>query len=138
MRLTCLPRSTAATSSACAALTAKAAVTTTAARQRANMLPPGIVARVVARIGAFNGFWQSAEPLTLSQRKHRFCVAVADLFHVLLGQIERLHDRDGGADVAPALFLVERTIGREQHVIRPEERQPANRRRARAASAVSP
>src|SRR5262249_17736037 len=68
----------------------------------------------------------------LSQRKHRFWVAVADPFHVLLGQIERLHDRDGGADVAPALFLVERTIGRKQHVIRAEERQPANRRRARA------
>src|SRR6516164_6302377 len=97
------------------------------------MLPPGIVARVVVRVGAFNGFWRPVAPLAPSQRKHRFCVAVADLFHVLLGQIERLHDCDGGADVAPALFLVERTIGREQHVIRPEERQPANRRRARAS-----
>src|SRR5262249_26216543 len=155
----------------CAGLTATAAMTTIAARQRANMLPPGIVARVVARIGAFNGFAPIWVPATgprdpsvsgcpsrgraegepsragppplipaqwaiqaitsvLSQRKHRFCVAVADLFHVLLWQIERFHDGDGGADVAPAFFLVERTIGREQHVIRPEERQSANRRRA--------
>src|SRR5258708_13208584 len=70
----------------------------------------------------------SPSPLAVSQRKHRFCVAVADLFHVLLGQIERLHDCDRSADVAPTLFLVEWTIGREQHVIRPEERQSANRR----------
>src|SRR5215470_18906632 len=68
----------------------------------------------------------------LSQRKHCFGVAVADLLHVLLGQIERLHHCDRGADVAPAFFLVERTIGRKQHVIRSEERQSANRRRARA------
>jgi hypothetical protein len=35
-------------------------MTTIAARQRANILPPDIVARVVARIGAFNGFSRSA------------------------------------------------------------------------------
>src|SRR5262245_66574423 len=31
-------------------------MTTIAARQRANILPPDIIARVVARIGAFNRF----------------------------------------------------------------------------------
>src|SRR4029453_8485742 len=63
---------------------------------------------------------------TFAQSKHAFRVAVADL----LGQIEGLHHRNGGADVAPALLLVERTIGGEQHVSRPEKRQPANGRRA--------
>src|SRR5262245_56775340 len=75
-------------------------------------------------------------PLTLTlrsalpQSKHRFGVAMADLLHVLLGKVKRLHDCDGGADVAPAFLLVERTIGGKHHVIRPEERQSANRRRA--------
>src|SRR6266404_6326945 len=46
--------------------------------------------------------------------------------------IERLDHLDGRADVAPALFLVERTIGGEQHVIGAEERNAANRRSARA------
>src|SRR6266540_5151333 len=69
---------------------------------------------------------------TFAQSEHRFSVAMADLFHVRLGQIERLHHRNGGADVAPALLLVERTIGGKQHVIRPEDRQPANGRRAGA------
>src|SRR5437016_11947226 len=47
---------------------------------------------------------------TFAQSEHRFSVAMADLFHVRLGQIERLHHRNGGADVTPALLLVERTI----------------------------
>src|SRR5262249_58060215 len=129
------------TVSACAGAAAKAAVTTIAARQRANIHPPvrrckG--SRAPRRVQWFRPIWgrlpreASPSPLALSQRKHRFCIAVTDLFHVLLGQIERLHDCDRGADVAPALFLVERTIGCEQHVIRPEERQSANRRRTRA------
>src|SRR5260370_18630819 len=66
----------------------------------------------------------------LPQPKHGFGVAMADLFHVGSGQIERLHDCDRGTDVAPALLLVERAIGSEQDVIGPEERQSAKRRRA--------
>src|SRR5712692_2105033 len=66
------------------------------------------------------------------QAKHDLRVLVTDLFLVGLLEIERFHDRDGRADVAPALFLVERTIGGEQDMVRPEERNAANRGGARA------
>src|SRR5262249_59926305 len=66
-----------------------------------------------------------------AQSEHGLGVLVTDLLAIGLREIERLDHRDGGADVAPALLLVERTVRREQHMIGTEERQPANGRRAR-------
>src|SRR5258705_11835869 len=71
--------------------------------------------------------------MACTQAEHHLRVLVADLFLVGLREmVERFHGFDGGADVAPALFLVERTIRRKQHVIGAEERDSANRRRAGA------
>src|SRR5262245_36154829 len=70
--------------------------------------------------------------LMLAQPEHALRVAVTNLFHVLFGEIKRRHHRDGRADVTFALLLVERTIGGKQHVIRSEERDSADRRRAGA------
>jgi hypothetical protein len=57
---------------------------------------------------------------------------MADLLLVGLRQADRLQHLDGVADVARALLLVERTIGREQRVIGREEIDAADGGGARA------
>src|SRR5690242_12710717 len=54
------------------------------------------------------GFPHSRQPEQLLR------IAVADLFLIRLRQADRLQHLDGVADVARALLLVERTIGRKQ------------------------
>src|SRR4051812_22864494 len=66
------------------------------------------------------GFAYSRQPEQLLR------VAMADLLLVGLRQANRLQHLDGVADVARALLLVERTIGREQRVIGREEIDPAD------------
>src|SRR5262249_20229778 len=69
--------------------------------------------------------------LARSQCEQSLGVAVADLVHVALGQVERFHHCDGGADVAAGLLRVERAVGGEQHVVGGEERDAADGRRTR-------
>src|SRR5712692_1118785 len=106
--------------SACAEATATAVMTKIAAANRASIQPPGLPLPVLP-------VWGS-----LGQTEHDLRVLVTDFFVVGLRQIKRFHVRDGRADVAPALFLVERTIGGEQDMIGAEERNAANRGGARA------
>src|SRR6516162_4089919 len=72
------------------------------------------------------------QQVSTAQAEHDLCVPVADLLLVGLRQIDGLHDCDGCADVAGTLLLVERTVGGKQDMVRSEEGDAADRRRARS------
>src|SRR5580704_10512005 len=72
----------------------------------------------------FTGF--SAASLRGSKPKHALRIAVTDALRVRRRQPERLEDRDGRADVARALLLVERAIGGKQHMLGAEEVETAD------------
>src|SRR5215216_1632354 len=57
---------------------------------------------------------------------------MANLALVLGRKIEGLHHRDGGADIAPALFRIERAVGGKDHVVDAEKIDAANRGSAAA------
>src|SRR6516165_7478662 len=53
--------------------------------------------------------------------KHALRIPETNLLYVRLRQIKRFHHCDGRADIAPALFLVERAVRGKQDMIRSEE-----------------
>src|SRR5580704_19380175 len=57
--------------------------------------------------------------------EHPLGVAMTDALLIGDRKVERFNDRDGGADVAGAFFLVERAVGREQHMVGAEEIETA-------------
>src|SRR5216684_5790377 len=117
--------------SACAEATASAVMTEIAAAKRATIQPPPLPLPVWGEAASVMPLWFNLTG-SLGQVEHDLRVLVTDFFLVGLRQIKRLHDRHGRADVAPALFLIERTIGGEQDMIGAEERNAANRGGARA------
>src|SRR5260370_14366578 len=62
-----------------------------------------------------------------SKPEHPFRIAMAEAIPVGRRQAKRLDDRDGRADVAGALFLVERAIGSKQHMVGAEKVETADR-----------
>src|SRR6187401_2733213 len=64
--------------------------------------------------------------------EQRLRVLVADLLAVDRFQIERFQHRNGGADVARPLLLVEWTVRGEHHMVGAEEVDAADHRRAYA------
>src|SRR5262245_12727886 len=60
------------------------------------------------------------------QSEHPLRIAVANLLLVSEREGKSLHDLDGLAHVERALLRIERAVGCEQHVIRPEELDAAD------------
>src|ERR1700732_4878023 len=61
-----------------------------------------------------------------SEPEHALRIAVADALLVGRRKPKRLDDRDGRADVAGALFLVERAVGSKQHMVGAEKVETAD------------
>src|SRR5262245_39107505 len=66
-------------------------------------------------------FCRTLGKLSLLYAEHRLRVLVADLLAVGRLEVQRFQHRDGRADVARPLLLVERTVRREQHMVGAEE-----------------
>src|ERR1700686_4662903 len=70
--------------------------------------------------------WSISTSSRRREPEHPLRIAMADALLVGRRQAKRLDDRDGRADVAGALLLVERAVGRKQHMVGAEEVEPAD------------